>query len=432
MTFISKTIIDKNEMEFRSILGAFLKFQRENDNISLNYVADSLSMNKGYLSEVENGRRSLSEKHYNTVMDFYDISFDFDKTILEKLRLELVKAYELFIDLNPLEYDVIHKLILNKEKYENSYGFFVFQLILLFYNVRFARNEKEIIFLEPLIKKYLYIYSDEENVMYYDLLSQYYICKNEFSKAYNYISIAVNTCPNSTRTTGLYAITLYHLITILQCMNKSAQTLELCKKTIYEFRREHIYNRLYYVDIYEGNCLSRMHLYEDAERIYLSVLEHTKSLENRLLTKTAYHNLSWNCLKKGSYLDCIKYSKKLIEIGEETDETLSYIPYCLYRLDKKKECLENIYDICNRIENDYYLLFINIIKYRITGKDDKFIDSCNSFLKLCKQREEYETEILIRSLQIEYYKEKRNYKEVSKVQDRVISILYGNDNTEEK
>ena len=152
MTFISKTIIDKNEMEFRSILGAFLKFQRENDNISLNYVADSLSMNKGYLSEVENGRRSLSEKHYSTMMDFYDVNFNFDKSILEKLRLELVKAYELFIDLNPLEYDVIHKLILNKEKYENSYGFFVFQLILLFYNVRFARNEKEIIFLEPLIK----------------------------------------------------------------------------------------------------------------------------------------------------------------------------------------------------------------------------------------------------------------------------------------
>lgn len=431
MTFISKTIIDKNEMEFRSILGAFLKFQRENDNISLNYVADSLSMNKGYLSEVENGRRSLSEKHYGTMMDFYDINFNFDKSILKKLRLELVKAYELFIDLNPLEYDVIQKLILNNEKYENSYGFFVFQLILLFYNVRFARNEKEIIFLESLIKKYLYIYSDEEKVMYYDLLYQYYFDKQQFNKAHHCITFAIDVCPNKTRATGLYAIILYHLIRILQCTNRSAQTLVLCKKAMNEFRKQHIYNRLYYVDILEGNCLSRMHLYEDAERTYLSVLEHTSLIENRVLSIAVYQNLSWNCLKKGSYLDCIKYSKKLIEIGAGTDETLSYIPYCLYKLDEKKECLENIYEICNRIENDYYLLFINIIKYRITGKDDKFIDSCNSFLKLCKQREEYETEILIRSLQIEYYKEKRDYKEVSKVQDRVILILYGGENAKE-
>ncbi len=39
------------------------------------------------------------------------------------------------------------------------------------------------------------------------------------------------------------------------------------------------------------------------------------------------------------------------------------------------------------------------------------------------------TEILIRNLQMDYFKkEKKNYKELSKVQDRVISILYGDMN----
>ena len=432
MTFISKKIIDKEEMEFSSILGGFLQFQREYDNISLNFVADSLSLNKGYLSEVENGKRSLSEKHYGTIMDFYDISFNFDKSILAELRTELIKSYELYIDLNPLEYDIIQKLILNKEKYEYSYGFFVFQLISLFYNIRFTGNEKEILFLESLIKKYLYIYSDEEKVMYYDLLYQYYFNKQEFHKAHHYISFAIDACPNTTRTTGLYAIILYHLVRILQCTNKSAQTLELCKKTMNEFRNQHIYSRLYYVDILEGNCLSRMHLYEDAEKTYLSVLEHTSLLENRVLTLTVYQNLSWNSLKKGSYLDCIEYSKKIIEIGEGTDEVLSYIPYCLYKLNKEIECLETIYEIKDGIKEEYYLLFINIIKYRITSNDDKFIDSCASFLKICIQREEYETELLVRSVQIEYYKEKKDFKELSIVQDRVISILYGNENTKKR
>ena len=74
MTFVSKKIIDGEEMELRSILGGFLQFQREYDNISLNFVADSLSLNKGYLSEVENGRRNLSEKHYGKIMDFYSLT----------------------------------------------------------------------------------------------------------------------------------------------------------------------------------------------------------------------------------------------------------------------------------------------------------------------------------------------------------------------
>lgn len=425
MTIVSKKLMYDNEDEFRSILGGFLQFQREYDNISLNFVADSLSLNKGYLSEVENGKRNLSEKHYDKIMDFYDINFNFDKSILEEVRVELIKVYELFIDLNPSEHDAILRLIQKKERYENSYGFFVLQLAMLFYNIRCAGDEKEILFLKALIKKYLHLFSDEEKVMYYDLIYQYYFNKNEFNKARYYILSAIEACPNRTRTIGLYAITLYHLVRILQCTNNSAQTLELCKKTMNEFREQHIYNRLYYIDILEGNCLSRMHLYEDAERTYLSVLEHTSLLENRSLTITVYQNLSWNSLKKGNYLDCIKYSKKIIEIGEGTDEIFVYIPYCLYKLDKKIECLEKIQEIKDKLKSEYYLLFINIIKFRITGDDYEFINSCESFLKICAMREEYETELLVRDIQIEYYEEKKDFKNLSIVQGRVITILYG-------
>lgn len=425
MTFVSKKIIDGEEMELRSILGGFLQFQREYDNISLNFVADSLSLNKGYLSEVENGRRNLSEKHYGKIMDFYDINFNFDKSILKQIRAELVKAYELFIDLNHQDYDVIQKLIDNKAIYENSYGFFVFQLVLLFYNIRFAKDEKEIIFLESLIKKYLYIYSDEEKVMYYDLLYQYYFDKLEFNKAHQYLSLAIDVCPKTTKTTGLYAIVLYHLVRVFQCMNKSAQTLMLCEKVIDEFRKQHIYSRLYYVDILEGNCLSRMHLYDDAEKVYLSVLEHINILEDKVLIMTVYRNLSWNSLKKGDYLECIAYSEKIIENGDGTDEIYSYIPYCLYGLDKKVECLEQINKLEDEIKDTYYLLFIDIVKYRIIGNDDKFIDSCSSFIEMCVQRKDYETELLIRSLQIEYYKEKNNYQELFWIQERITMILCG-------
>ena len=64
-----------------------------------------------------------------------------------------------------------------------------------------------------------------------------------------------------------------------------------------EFRKEKIYNRLFYLDIYEGNCLSRMQLYLEAEKVYLSVLENTFFLNDARLTCTIYDNLSWNCLK---------------------------------------------------------------------------------------------------------------------------------------
>ena len=118
MTFQSVKIIDNKELELRRILGAYLKYQREFDDLSLNYVSESLNINKGYLSEVENGKRNLSYNHYDEIMDFYDIKFNFEKNILEEITIKLYEILRNYINANIVsEKEIFKEVFQDKNRY---------------------------------------------------------------------------------------------------------------------------------------------------------------------------------------------------------------------------------------------------------------------------------------------------------------------------
>ena len=47
-----------NYTENLNLTGAYFRHQRIIDGLSLTYVADAISMNKGFLSDLENGKRN--------------------------------------------------------------------------------------------------------------------------------------------------------------------------------------------------------------------------------------------------------------------------------------------------------------------------------------------------------------------------------------
>ena len=59
-----------------NLTGAYFRHQRIIDGLSLTYVADSIRMNKGFLSDLENGKRNFPNGTIHQLSNFYDISFD--------------------------------------------------------------------------------------------------------------------------------------------------------------------------------------------------------------------------------------------------------------------------------------------------------------------------------------------------------------------
>lgn len=410
-----------NKNEYKVIMGGFIKYHRVNDGISLNYVADCLKMNKGYLSEAENGIRKLSEKHYENIMNYYDIKFNFDEEILIEIRKYMFLIYEAYINLDEnLEIDYLDLVISNEDKYLNSYAFFSFNLVKLFKLVRNKSNQSEITNLTTLIKGHIHMYTDDEKAIFYDVLALNSMYNLNYKTAYSFLELSINELKINHQVSGLKGIILYHMSVALQHLNNSSLALEYCEYALDEFRKYFCYHRVYYLDMYKGNCLSRLKRYKEAEDQYLNLLKNILFIEDFEFQSIIYDNLSWNSLKAKEFEKSIKYANKSISLGSSFSELAINIPYALYKLGDNISSLTEIDKILDKSRDDYVKVFLNSLKYFLLKEEEKFISYSTEFYQLCNLKQDYEMEIIILKLFLDFYKEQNNIKCINIIQEKII------------
>ena len=139
MPFVKQ--ISKSQHKINNI-GGFFRNYRINDGLSLAYVADSIRMNKGFLSDLENGKRNFPDGIINQLNDFYNLKFDDSLKFYIELENNIDEIFHALCNSNTFKEKQLLELILSKRDiYENSSGFFLFNLLNLFYLIRFNCNE---------------------------------------------------------------------------------------------------------------------------------------------------------------------------------------------------------------------------------------------------------------------------------------------------
>ena len=112
-----------------NLTGAYFRHQRIIDGLSLAYVADSIRMNKGFLSDLENGKRNFPNGTIQQLSNFYDISFDENQQLYDEACDILSEAFKaLFFANQTEESDILKKAVENTNIYENSSAYFVFKI----------------------------------------------------------------------------------------------------------------------------------------------------------------------------------------------------------------------------------------------------------------------------------------------------------------
>ena len=103
-----------------NLTGAYFRHQRIIDGLSLTYVADSIRMNKGFLSDLENGKRNFPNGTIQQLSNFYDISFDENQQLYDEACDILNEAFKaLFFANQTEESDILKKAVENTNIYEN-------------------------------------------------------------------------------------------------------------------------------------------------------------------------------------------------------------------------------------------------------------------------------------------------------------------------
>lgn len=394
------------------IAGAYYRIQRNKHNISLSNLANQIQINKGFLSELENGKRHFPEGLSAQLDKVLGTNFNTDYKLYNQSRTYLFDIYENYFYERSTAIDEMYEIIKNsKEKLLNSYGYFVFRIIEFFYFFKSGENNKveEII---GILDQNLNCLQADEIAIYYSLLGMYYKRNTATNPiALDYFIKSNNICiPSSI----VYAMNIFQLISIYAESNQSILAYKTCINSKSLLKYHNNYGRSITVDMFECIVLTDLGLYEDAKEKLLKILQSSMNDHFTYKTDIIYHCLAWNALLNKEYEECIKYTK-LARDNEDTSHDLSYfIPLSLYYLKKDQSAL----DVIKKEEShssEIYKYFLYAIRARIQEKNDEFETNILAYYQSLLQNNIFEDIPLVQDFILDYYKEIDNSEMMIKI-----------------
>lgn len=423
MTILNETKLS-SELK-RKLTGALLRYYREDENMTINFVAESLGINKGYLSEIERGRKEPSSQMLEKLTSFMDVCFNTDESLYFDLKNKFQYLYQLYVDLKEEEEKTLYQEILeHSSMYENSYGFFYYKLIEYMYYVHFCEETEEIVIIKyyDLVEKNKHLFTNDEIGIFYDISAAYYIGKNNTIKTLEQLKIAEHyliTCTSK----SLKAMVLYHHILACENRNKAAKALIYCEEASKLFMETMNFSRIIQIALRKAACYSCMRLYSEAEELLLDTIEKMKQNPSRFIS-VGYDNLTWNALANKEYEKALKYAHTAIENGTRYYEIPLFISYSLYKLKRYEECKEYIastLDTCElRVE---IKIFLAMLEHALANDHQSYIRYALNYYELMKKDNNQEMSLFILEIICDYYRKRNNFKELCYYQEQEINLL---------
>ena len=396
-----------------NLTGAYFRHQRIIDGLSLTYVADSIRMNKGFLSDLENGKRNFPNGTIQQLSNFYDISFDENQQLYDEACDILSEAFKaLFFANQTEESDILKKAVENTNIYENSSAYFVFKIIELHYHMRISNNNTQIEYIRELVESNLDALSLANISIFYCLLGIYYKRKSvSIFIAENYLNKSLELSSSNSK---VYAYSLFQLISLYARTNRVALAYSYCEKARNIFNRLNNYTTLFYIDFSQCNCLISMGLYDFATAKLKELLSDINQSNKEHVPKI-HHSLAWCYLLNCQYSECIKYTNLAIENKDLSCGLCYFIPYSYYKQNEYLKCLDYI-ESHLEYADDFYKPFLQAISARIQKQNVDFEKNIILYYQSLLQNNVYEDIPLIQNFILDYYTETNN-------KDMMIKIL---------
>lgn len=396
-----------------NLTGAYFRHQRIIDGLSLTYVADSIRMNKGFLSDLENGKRNFPNGTIQQLSNFYDISFDENQQLYDEACDILNEAFKaLFFANQTEESDILKKAVENTNIYENSSAYFVFKIIELHYHMRISNNNTQIEYIRELVESNLDALSLANISIFYCLLGIYYKRKSvSIFIAENYLNKSLELSSSNSK---VYAYSLFQLISLCARTNRIALAYSYCEKARNIFNRLNNYTTLFYIDFSQCNCLISMGLYDFATAKLKELLSDINQSNKEHVPKI-HHSLAWCYLLNCQYSECIKYTNLAIENKDPSCDLCYFIPYSYYKQNEYLKCLDYI-ESHLEYADDFYKPFLQAISARIQKQNVDFEKNIILYYQSLLQNNVYEDIPLIQNFILDYYTETNN-------KDMMIKIL---------
>lgn len=227
MDFLYNNASELNDSKKQLIKGTFYKCIRNKKMITLTDAAKELNLNKGFLSELENGKRHFPDGLDSLMNDLYHVSFSDNENNYFKCDNILTDAYNSFFDTNSEREKNILTTAVNENDYlEYSYSYFSFLIIKLFYYLRVIHNNSKVENYIKTIEKYTSAYSEYQLSIFYSLKG-IYLKRNNRLIEYSIFAFQKSSLLCKAFST-VYAMNSFQLISLYAESNHLGIALKYC------------------------------------------------------------------------------------------------------------------------------------------------------------------------------------------------------------
>lgn len=380
-------------------LGILIRRERKKRKITAEQLADRASISRSYISKIENGE-DVDDFIYEKLFDCLNITYHSYEEC-SQLESKLSRIYLDILYLRTTKEEV-STVLQDLENYKYSFLFSRYMIISLMYFALFDKDEsiEKTEFLVE-IDKLSYLFTLEKQQIIFDYLGYAYMYK-DLDKAGNYFKKAISLGVFSKSTSILY----YHYGIYNYKINELCLALFYCMKSLDRLGLELNYKRMFYSQFHIANIFMLKGNYEESIDIYNSLMSSDMDVDKSIVLS----NLSWALYKSNQF-----------SLAKETINKCVHKAFMYYfhsilidiALNNTNDAMEKMQEFRSTSKSEHEKNIINILENRIMKKyDENYKDDLIHVYRTSRKCNDIEVSSILNSFLVEYYKEKRAYKEV--------------------
>lgn len=349
-----------NKKYTRTAKSAYIRETRLEEEMSGTFLAEVIGINKGYLSDIEHGKRSPSDELFKDLISLFDVVFFEDENILLELDDQIKKVYSQLIIYNMIEPEDINAIKEKEYIYKNSIGHVKYDLLNLLLLIEKKVPAEEMIALKNIIERNITLLTTEQREIFT-------VCKiliNIYNKKYNdarqqILRIQTNNIYEINTSTFLK----YLLVYCNFLCNEHIENIILCDKVASELSLVFRFNMMNDVLIIKGLTLWKMAKYNESGKLLVTLYENGFSDYKKLKVIKEY--LIKILIVRGNYLQAIEELEKFRKEYSD-NELIFYEMFCNFR-NENFNFFSLIKDRCIKPKCEYYF-YIACINWKNNKK----------------------------------------------------------------
>ncbi len=348
------------------LIGKIIKLNRIQENIKQVYIVDSLEFSNSYYSRVENNVNILDEERTKEIFELMNIEYtgeDIEEEF-EKVFYEYNKKFSYYEDYNPA-YEKIESYY-PRIRSTTSYPKYLLAKMIYLIKIRENFDIADYFFLEDYFE-----YLDSYHIqLYYDMIGNYYVNKEDFKKSLEYFNKALNQRGNPLTTSMLF----YHVSMTYVSLGRFSDSLRYLEEAKQYFVKSLNIKRYLMVEFLIGLVNQNMNNVEYGLKKYFECLEAFKILKMKRQIHNTYNSILWTYMKDGQYENVLKIKDEAL--NEISDDAYFYfmIAYTYYKMndiENAKNYIQQAQSFLHLCDDDFKITIIKALYTLLYDNNEK-------------------------------------------------------------